>query len=82
VDPYEALLLHLLMPLVDHPDEVRITLGHERNVLQLLITVAPGDVGRVIGRSGRTIAALRQIVKAAAQRGGQQVSIELEKAVA
>lgn len=82
MDPYEALLLHLLTPLVDHPDEVRITLGHERGALLLTVTVSPEDTGRVIGRAGRTIAAIRQIVRAAAQRGGQQVSVELEEAVA
>ncbi|MGF1678403.1 MAG: KH domain-containing protein [Candidatus Methylacidiphilales bacterium] len=53
--------------LVDKPDEVQIEESGDSSRTTLNIEVNPGDVGRVIGKKGRTIQAIRNIVGAAAQ---------------
>ena len=57
-------LEHLVRGIVDHPDEVRVDLVTTRRGRTLEVRVHPEDLGRVIGRSGRTATALRTVVKA------------------
>jgi predicted RNA-binding protein YlqC (UPF0109 family) len=62
--------------LVDRPDEVRVD---ERVGATTAITlqVAPGDLGRVIGRQGRAVKALRTLVAAKARAEGRRVNLEI-----
>jgi hypothetical protein len=62
--------------LVDHPDQVRVTEGEHRGVAVIEVFVAPGDMGRVIGRQGRTATAIRTLVGVTAERDGQRVDVE------
>lgn len=69
----DALLGHLARALVDRPDQVgvRASEGPEVGAGPLYeLRVAPEDVGKVIGRDGRTVNALRTLLNAAAQRHG------------
>lgn len=59
-------LEHLVRGIVDHPDEVSVTSRPGRRGDLLELRVAPADLGRVIGRSGRTARALRTVVSAIA----------------
>lgn len=73
----KELVTFLARELVDHPDEVRVTQVEGENSIVLELRVAPGDMGKVIGRQGRVAKALRTVVKAAAPRGGKQVHLEI-----
>ena len=72
------LLEYLARGLVDEPDAVRIErTEREDGVVVLLLHVAPGDVGKVIGRNGRLVRALRTVVRAAAMRSRERVAVEI-----
>jgi len=58
----EEALEHLVRGIVDHPDDVRVDYVDNRRGKRLEIRVHPDDLGRVIGRSGRTAKALRQVI--------------------
>ncbi len=53
---------HLVRGIVDHPDDVRVTSKNMRRGEMLEVRVHPDDLGRVIGRSGRTAKALRTVI--------------------
>ncbi|NNE73439.1 MAG: KH domain-containing protein [Acidimicrobiales bacterium] len=69
-------LTFLVKQIVDQPDavEVDIESAEERSVLE--VRVAPGDMGRVIGKRGRVANAIRTVVRAAAVRDGVEVDVE------
>ena len=63
--------------LVDEPDEVSVEEVEEDGDLVLEITVAPDDIGRVIGREGRIANAIRTIAKAAAVQEDRRVIVDI-----
>jgi predicted RNA-binding protein YlqC (UPF0109 family) len=72
------LLAFLARSLVDHPDEVAVTSYEEDDgTLVLELHVDAEDVGLVIGRGGRTINALRSLVRASAVREGRRVLVDV-----
>ena len=73
----KELLLYMAKNLVDDPDSVSVTelTDDEGKVLEL--HVAPGDMGKVIGRQGRIAKEIRTIVKTVSQRSGQKVTVEI-----
>ena len=71
------LLAYLARELVDDPGAVRVESEDRDGALVLLLHVAPGDVGKVIGRGGRIIRALRTVVRASSARDGRRVLVEL-----
>ncbi len=71
------LLTQIIKQMVDKPDEVALDPVQTDRGTVLRIQVSPDDVGKVIGREGRIINAPRQIVKAAAGKRNQRVTIEL-----
>ena len=74
----KELLEHLARGLVEQPGEVRVTEVRENDGSSLLeLAVADDDYGKVIGRGGRTAAALRTVVKFAAARTGQRVFVDI-----
>ena len=62
--------------LADHPDSVRVTEAAHRGQTLLELFMAPGDLGRVIGRQGRTAAAVRTLVATTAELDGERVTLE------
>ena len=62
--------------LVDRPEAVRVTESERRDGAVIDVAVAGDDLGRVIGRQGRTATAIRTLVAAAAERDGMRVSVE------
>jgi hypothetical protein len=62
--------------LAEHPDAVRVTEAEHRSQFVVELFMAPGDLGRVIGRQGRTASAIRLLAALAAERDGQRVSVE------
>ena len=74
----KELLEYLARGLVDRPDEVRITeVREDDGSIVLELSVAPDDYGSVIGRGGRTAAALRTIIKAAAVKDRRRVFVDI-----
>ena len=65
----EEALEHLVRGIVDHPDDVTGDLIDNRRGRRLEVRVHPDDLGRVIGRSGRTAKALRQVVNGVGGKG-------------
>ena len=63
--------------LVDDPDRVSVRERNDQGRLVLELAVAPSDRGRVIGKGGRTAAALRTVLEAVAARSGQSVILEI-----
>jgi hypothetical protein len=65
--------------LVDHPEQVAVTENVHRGVTVVELTVAAGDVGKVIGRQGRTAEALRTLVAATAHHQGTKATLEIRE---
>lgn len=63
----DAVLEHLIQGIVDHPDDVSINTRETSRGNILEVRVNPEDLGRVIGRNGRTAQALRTIIGAVAE---------------
>lgn len=68
-------LEHLVRGIVDHPDDVRVNARSLRRGELLEVRVNPEDLGRVIGRSGRTARALRTVVNALSADGSVRVDV-------
>lgn len=71
------LVIQVTKALVDHPDDVRVSKTEHNNHTLLEITVNTEDVGKVIGKQGRIIKAIRNVVKACALRDDKKVTVEL-----
>jgi uncharacterized protein len=73
----KELLEFLARELVDEPDAVRVSETTDDRGVLLQLSVAPDDMGKVIGRGGRTARGLRAIVRAAATRQDLRVGVEI-----
>lgn len=65
----EEALEHLVRGIVDHPEDVQVDLVTNRRGRTLEVRVNPEDLGKVIGRAGRTAKALRQVMTSVGGRG-------------
>jgi uncharacterized protein len=63
--------------LVDHPESVRVSEHERRGMTVLELKTAPGDMGKIIGRQGRTAAALRTLVSVTAERHGKRAQLDI-----
>jgi uncharacterized protein len=73
----EELLAWIARGLVDEPDAVQVERLDEGDVVVLRLHVAPDDVGKVIGRQGRVVRALRTVVRSAAARRDRRLVLEI-----
>ncbi len=73
----EDVLTYVAKSLVDHPDDVTVTAVEDDGETVLELRVHPDDMGKVIGKRGRTAKAIRTMVKAAATREGTNASVEI-----
>jgi len=71
------LLRFMAVSLVDKPDEVRVELVEERTANVYELEVAESDLGKVIGRGGKTARALRTVVQAVAPRSRKRTLVEI-----
>lgn len=72
-----ALVEYLVKGLVDRPEAVSVRATERDRVVLIEVQVAPDEVGKVIGRRGRIVAAIRTLARAAAGIGGQRVVVEI-----
>jgi len=75
----QELITYLAKALVDEPDQVQLreVPAVEGGGKVLELKVAPGDVGKVIGRDGRTVNAMRTLLAVAAQKKGEKIRLEI-----
>ncbi|HLL41045.1 MAG TPA: KH domain-containing protein [Rubrobacteraceae bacterium] len=73
----ENLLLFLARSLVDEPDKVEVEGRETDSRVELILRVAPNDVGKVIGRQGRIVKAIRTVMKAASVKANKRVNVEV-----
>jgi len=73
----KAFLEFVVKGLVDNPNDVSVKEVEHQHETVLELTVASSDMGRVIGKGGRIINAVRSLVQVAAAKDGKQVSVEL-----
>jgi uncharacterized protein len=72
-----ALMEHVAKAIVDHPDEVTVEPFDEEGQTVLELIVAEEDLGRVIGRNGRTARSLRTILHSASLRTRKRYQLEI-----
>jgi hypothetical protein len=77
ISPLRAVVETVARALVDHADAVRVTETERRGMTVLELRTAPGDMGKIIGRQGRTAAALRTLVAATAERYGKRAHLDI-----
>lgn len=73
----ESLVRYLISSLVEHPDSVAIARKESGSTVTFEISVHPDDVGKIIGRQGRIIKAIRTVVRAAASVDGDSVDVDV-----
>ena len=67
----------IVKSLVDNPDEVLITEDANGKNVTIKVQVAEGDMGKIIGREGRTVKAIRSLLFAASQKHGKRFLLDL-----
>ncbi len=71
------LVEYIAKSLVEDPSQVQVNVIESANAITLELRVAPDDMGRVIGKSGRIANAIRTLVRIAAMRQGKRVTLEI-----
>ncbi len=72
-----AVVEHVTRQLADDPDSIEVDVEERRGEIALLVHANPDDMGRLIGRRGRVIQALRQLVRAAGSADGVKANVDV-----
>ena len=75
----QELVEYIAKSLIDRPEEVRVSLEEKEDVTVLHLSVAKEDLGKIIGRQGRTARALRTLVNAASAKQERRCILEIEE---
>jgi uncharacterized protein len=75
--PLRAVVEVVVKTLVDQPDAVKVTESVRRGMTIVELSTAPGDMGKIIGRQGRTAAAIRTLVALTAERHGVRAQLDI-----
>ena len=70
-------LLNIAKAIVDSPDEVKVVKEEDEKTITLTLSVAPDDMGMVIGRHGKIAKAIRSLMKAASVNSGKKVNVDI-----
>lgn len=73
----DEFLRYVVGKLVEYPDEVVINHREEKGKTTYLLEINRGDIGRLIGKGGATIKAIRDLLSTAAKLQGQKVAVEI-----
>lgn len=73
----EKLLEYIVKSLVENPKAVKVTLDRSENLVTLNLKVDPKDLGLIIGKGGRTIHAIRNLIRLQAIKEGERVDVHL-----
>ena len=75
--PLRAVVEVVARALVDQPAAVKVSEAQRRGITIVELTTAPGDMGKIIGRQGRTAAALRTLVAVTAEKLGTRAQLDI-----
>ena len=73
----KQLLVDIVKPIVDNPDEVVVVERTSGDMTVLELTVAKSDIGKVIGRGGKIAKSIRNVVRAAATKDNKRVIVDI-----
>ncbi len=73
----EDLVAYIAKSLVDNPDEVNTSISEEDDTIIIELTVAQDDLGKVIGKQGRTARAMRTLLSAAAEKDNKKSRLDI-----
>ena len=73
----KQILIDIARAIVDEPDEVRVNERLDGSVLHLELSVAPDDMGKVIGKGGRIAKAIRTVMKASSTKNNQHIVVDI-----
>jgi predicted RNA-binding protein YlqC (UPF0109 family) len=73
----KELIDYVIRALVDHPDDVRVTSIEGDRTMIYEVRCHAKDIGKVIGKSGKTVAAIRTILSTAASKAGKRAVLEV-----
>ena len=73
----KQILIDIARAIVDEPDEVRVNERLDGDVLHLELSVAPDDMGKVIGKGGRIAKAIRTVMKASSTKNNQHIVVDI-----
>ena len=74
----KELIIYLAKSLVDEPDSVTVEEQETDDAIVYILSVAPDDMGRVIGKHGKIAKAIRSIVKSASYKLSKKVVVEIK----
>ncbi len=74
----KELALQLVKSLVDQPDKVELTVREEGDAVTLAFRVAEEDKGKIIGKQGKVIKAVRSVIGIAAAKANKKVVVDLD----
>ena len=79
MNAYKQMLINITRALVDDPDSVEVTVNEsEDGTIVLVLSAAPEDMGKVIGKHGKIAKAIRSVMRAAGNRKGDKVAVEIQ----
>ena len=72
-------LLYIISSIVEYPDKVSVTQEETDGVVNFMVTVAKEDMGRVIGKNGKVIKSIRNVLKIPAIKNNKKIFISLSE---
>jgi len=73
----KELIEYIAKSLVDHPEKVQVVESGNGSRIRIELSVAKGDMGRVIGKSGKVANSIRALLKVAAERADKHVTLDV-----
>jgi len=74
----KELVLRIVQGLADHPEQAQVDQSEDGGATRLHLNVAEGDKGKIIGKQGKVIKAIRAVVGAAAAKAGKKAVVEID----
>jgi uncharacterized protein len=74
-------LEYIVGQIVDNPDKVDINEQEDQGIINFTVTVDPADMGKVIGKNGKVIRAIRNVIKISAIKQNKKINIALTEVV-
>jgi len=81
MEPDQAFLEYAVKALVDHPESIETTRTIDQMGVLLTLTVHPEDMGKIIGKSGKTAEALRILLRVVGMKGNARVNLKINEPI-